>query len=323
MNLRHGATRVLVLVVVVSMPLLGLSGIASAKSTVGSPAWCAAHPKKALHTVGCSTYTGKSGGTDPPAMTVQVDPTPLIETATSAIAAVIQVETSASFAGDSVNISSSQLSATCSGGVYFYTLQGTTGNAFTPVPTTIAPILDDDGNVTVTVSGVDCAPGDDVIEADLTVAPYYTALGTLEASAPITTTAGVTGYPQTSGIITTGEVETGDTPTSGDSDVYAIFYVEDNPVYAEQTVEISSAQLEGRCVTGWSWASFDAPPVTGIGVNKLPPETSVLDDDGNAIFAFFGSSCAAGPSQVIADVMAGSHDTFTTVFNIVAPAPTI
>ena len=323
MNLRHGATRVLALVVVVSMPLLGLSGIASAKSVKGSAAWCTAHPKKALHTVGCSTYTGKSGGTDPPNKTVQVDPTPLIETAGSDIAAVIQVETSASFAGDSVSISSSQLSATCAPPVVFFTLQGTTGNAVTYVATTISTVLDDDGNATVLVAADDCAPGDDVIEADLTVAPYYTALGTLEASPPVTTTAGVTGYPQTSGIITTGEVETGDTPTSGDSDVYAIFYVEDNPVYAEQTAEISSAQLEGRCVTGWTWASFDAPMVTGVGVNTLGPETSVLDDDGNAVFAFFGSSCAAGPSEVIADVLAGSHDTFPTSFNIVAPAPTI
>jgi hypothetical protein len=48
-----------------------------------------------------------------------------------------------------------------------------------------------------------------------------------------------------------------------------------------------------------------------------------LDDDGNAVFIFFGASCAAGPSEVIVDVKAGTHPTYTTSFNIVAPQPTI
>jgi hypothetical protein len=92
--------------------------------------------------------------------------------------------------------------------------------------------------------------------------------------------------------------------------------VETDPVYAEQQVEISSAQLEARCGAGWGWESF-------TGVNAGPLATTVLDDDGNAVFAFFGASCAAGPSQVIADVLAGTHQTYTTTFNINAPTPTI
>jgi hypothetical protein len=122
----------------------------------------------------------------------------------------------------------------------------------------------------------------------------------------------VAGFPQTSGIVTTGQVETGDSATSGDSDVLAVFYVEDNPVYAEQPVEINSDQLIDRCAS----ASFSQPVFGGGG-----PAT--LDDDGNAIFLFFGSSCAAGSSEVIADVEAGTHDTFTNTFNIVAPQPTL
>ncbi|HVC71339.1 MAG TPA: hypothetical protein VNC61_13875 [Acidimicrobiales bacterium] len=50
---------------------------------------------------------------------------------------------------------------------------------------------------------------------------------------------------------------------------------------------------------------------------------STLDDDGNAVLVFFGSSCAAGPSAVIADVMAGTHPTCTTTFTVLPPAPTI
>jgi len=36
----------------------------------------------------------------------------------------------------------------------------------------------------------------------------------------------------------------GDTKASGDSDVYAVFYVEGDPVWAEQEAEISDPQLE-------------------------------------------------------------------------------
>jgi hypothetical protein len=154
------------------------------------------------------------------------------------------------------------------------------------------------------------------------VAPYDTALATLVANPPVVTAAGVFGFPTSSGTVTTGEVETGDTLASGDSDVYAVFYVETSPVYAEQPVEISSAQLEGRCGGGWAWGSSD-DRIFGQGVNVNQPEQSVLDDDGNAVFDFFGASCAAGSSAVIADVEAGAHPTYTTTFSVVAPQPTI
>jgi hypothetical protein len=48
-----------------------------------------------------------------------------------------------------------------------------------------------------------------------------------------------------------------------------------------------------------------------------------LDNDGNAVFVFLGSSCAAGSSLVTADIEAGIHSTYTTSFNIVPPEPTI
>ena len=188
----------------------------------------------------------------------------------------------------------------------------------------ITAVLDDDGNATVDVAGLDCAPGTDVIEADLEQAPYLTALTTLTATPPAVSTPGVTGYPNP-------EVETGDTTTgingpSGNSDVYAIFYVEDNPVYAEQDVEIGSAQLEARCGEGWEWISGNfGTDVGGPGgmANTGPEATTTLDDDGNAVFAFKGISCAAGDSEVIADVEAGTHDTFYTTYTITAPEPTI
>ena len=242
---------------------------------------------------------------NPSPITVQIDPNPLVETGSSDVAAVIQVETSPSFSGDLVNISSSQLQAACGGAIGFLNnnVAGTDNVQVT---------LDNDGNATVVVSGTDCAPGPSVVGADLVIAPFLTALTTLVARPPVVTPPGVTGYPTTSGTVTTGEVETGDTVASGDSDVYAVFYVETDPIYAEQPVEISSAQLQARCLRTSTFSSVLN------GTNQ-----SILDNDGNAVFVFFGRSCAAGSSQVIADVLAGTHQTYTTTFNINPPQPTI
>ena len=333
MNIRRGFVRITALTVVLAMPLLGMSGIASAKGTKAAAPKCVKHPKsaKCQNSGGGSPSGGGTGG--PPAqITVKVSPNPLVETGQSEIHAVIEVETLPSFAGDTVLIDSSQLIASCNGGVTFENMQGvTTPGQFHIVNNRIEAVLDDDGNATVVVDALDCAPGTSVVEADLEVAPFLTALTTLVALPPTVTPEGLTGFPQISGVAQ--EVETGDTSTSGDSNVYAVFYVETNPVYAEQTVEISSSQLEGRCILGWRWEAGNLngvglgvgvnSPVDGVGVNLRPHASTVLDDDGNAVFVFKGTSCASGPSQVIADVMAGTHQTYVTTFTVNPPAPTI
>jgi hypothetical protein len=300
------------LAVMVSMPLVAMSGVASAAKK-GTPKWCAKHPALAVSVASCSNASSGSGTGapgDPPLITVQIDPTPLVETGSSEIIGTVQVETSASFAGDAVDISSSQLGASCAG-FAFLSLQNTEAP-------NVSVILDDDGNVTVAVIGFDCAPGSDVIEADLELAPFYTALGTLVASPPVVTPTGVFAYPQTSGTVTTGEVETGDTTASGDSDVYAVFDVEADPVYAEQTVQISSTQLVARC------GGAPAPVwISNQGSSSGPTATATIDDDGNATFAFSGTSCAPGPSLVTTVVEAGIHSPAATTFTIVAPTPTI
>jgi hypothetical protein len=317
MDIRHGSLRIVALAVVVTLPLLGVSGVASAK--VKAAKGChKTHTCKSGGGAGTGG-TGGTGGTSSP-ITVQVDPNPLVETNQSLVLGVIQVETSPSFAGDPVVISSSQLEAACGGEVFFDDLEGPGG----PVTAgqfgldSITVTLDDDGNATTDVIGEPCAPGTSVVEASLAVAPYYTALSTLVTLPPQVTTPGVFGYPTTSGTVTTGEVETGDTTASGNSDVIAIFYVETNPVYAEQDVEIGSEQLESRCGGGWGWFAGD-----GAFQPSAPTVSFPLDDDGNAVFEFVGVSCAAGPSTVIADVGAGTHTTYTTTYTIVAPQPTI
>jgi len=305
MNVRHSRlARLVALTVVVSMPLLGMAGIASAKAAGPN---CKLHPNRAA----CKAGGGGTGSGDP-SIIVTVAPNPLIETGSSEIHAVVQVETSPAFAGDPVFIYSQQLINSCSTVLYYSSASGTIseelGNSATVV-------LDDDGNATVELAGYNCAPGSSVFEADLVKAPYYTATTTLVANPPVPTAAGVTGYPNP-------EVETGDTNggpngPSGNSDVYAVFYVEDNPVYAESQVEISSAQLQNRCGQGSEWSHGNGSAEAPYGA------TTLLDDDGNAVFIFEGASCAAGPSTVIADVNAGTHDTFTTVYTISPPTPTI
>ena len=325
MNVRHSRlARLVTLTVVAAMPLLGMAGIASAKT----------HHH---HHGGSGGSTGGGTGGAAPLITVTVDPNPLVETGQSEIWGVVQVETSPSFAGDKVNIDSSQLQASCQTLTFeSFALApnlGLPNFGVVTSPNRIDAVLDNDGNATVFVDGLDCAPGTSVIEADLEVAPFYTALTTLVANPPVVTPEGVTGFPQTGGVAQ--EVETGDTSTSGDSDVYAVFYVETNPVYAEQQVEIGSAQLEGRCLRGWGWRAGNQG---GAGVNTVTPNPSIisaggvnagpkvntfLDDDGNAVFVFGGVSCAAGTSEVIADVLAGTHQTYVSEFTVLPPAPTI
>ena len=266
------------------------------------------------------TASAKVKVTPAPASTcglaVTVTPNPLVETGQSEVHAIVQVEACPSFAGDPVFIASSQLESACAGLVTFEDLQGGTTAMPNSNPDYIEAFLDDDGNATVVMNGTDCAPGSSVVEASLLVAPYLTSLTTLQANPPVTTPAGVTGTPNP-------EVETGDSSTSGDSDVYAVFYVETDPVYAEQYVTIHAPELEARCGTGWRWeAGNGGTAVNGTGVNPGPFATTTLDDDGNAVFVFEGSSCAAGPSEVTAEILAGTHATYTVSYTISPPTVT-
>ncbi len=318
MNVRHSPlARLVALTVVVSMPLLGMAGVASAK--VGGPHFCATHKtaKKCAGSGGGPTGGGSGGGSAD--IQATVSPNPVVETGQSEIHAVVQVETLPAFAGDDVTIDSQQLVDSC-GKVQFETARFGIPPQFGPAPISVA--LDDDGNATVIVDAWNCPPGTSVIDASLEKAPYLTAIAELVANPPVVTAAGLTGYPN-------NEVETGDTTgndPSGNSDVYAVFYVEDNPVYAEQRVQVSSAQLEARCGDGWWWEAENSGTTVGSltgGVNTGGAPITTLDDDGNAVFVFKGASCAAGDSVVTADVIGGTNDTFTFTYTIMPPVPTI
>ncbi len=311
MNVRHSRlTRLIALTVVVSMPVLGLAGVASAAAK-GSPAWCAKHPGAAGKKAGCATKTGGGGTGGPPPVTeiqVTVDPNPVIETGVSEIHAIIQVEAQPAFAGDPVFIYSQQLVNSCAtGSVEFRENEGSSLSVEQGESATVN--LDNDGNATVEVDASECAPGPSLVEADLVNAPYYTATTTLQANPPNVTTPGLTAFPNP-------EVEVGDGTTTG-SNVYAVFYFEDNPVYAETPVEISSAQLQNRCLTAHTWSAGNG------GSGDATGGTTTLDNDGNAVFIFEGVSCAPGPSTVVADLVGGTHDTYPVTFTINSPTPTV
>jgi hypothetical protein len=317
MNVRQSRlARLVALTVVVSMPLVGMAGIASAAKVKATSKVCAKHPNRAMCAAGGGGATGGTGGT-PPNIIVSVSPDPVQEVGASEIDVVVQVEALAIFANQKVDISSQQLFLDCLSLTWRSSADGNPSDFIGNGAGVTGVILDNDGNATVELQGENCAPGANLVEADLEAAPYTTATATLTAAPP-----GVTKYPTITGS-PNPEVETGDNaPGNAESQVYANFLIEENPVYAEQIVDVTSAQLTNRCEPGKTlWSS--SPGVGGGGtlIGNIGV-TAVLDNDGNADVTFEGISCAAGTSLVDAELVGGTHDTFTNNYLIKPPAVT-
>jgi hypothetical protein len=317
MNVRHSRlARLVALTVVVAMPLVGMAGIASASKVKAAPN-CAKHQHRAACKAGGGGgATGGTGGT-PPNIIVSVSPDPVQEVGASEINVVVQVEALAIFANQKVDISSQQLFLDCLSLTWRSSASGTTSAVIGTGAGVTGVILDNDGNATVELQGEDCAPGANLVEADLGAAPYTTTTATLTASPP-----GVTAFPTITGA-PNPEVETGDNgPGNSESQVYANFLIEENPVYAEQIVDVTSAQLTNRCLLGSTLWTSTAGVGGGGATIGATGVTAVLDNDGNADVTFEGISCASGPSLVDAELVGGTHDTFTTTYIIKPPAVT-
>ena len=320
MNVRHSRlARLVALTVVGAMPLVGMAGVASAAKVKASPKACIKHPLKA----GCAKGNsgggagGATGGATPPNIIVSVSPNPVQEVGQSEIDVIIQVETLPIFANQTVDISSQQLFLSCLSLSWKSSALNTPSHVIGITAGITGVILDNDGNATVELQGMDCAPGPSLIEADLAGAPYTTATATLTATPP-----GVTVFPTITGA-PNPEVETGDgAPANSESQVYADFLIEENPVYAEQIVDVTSAQLTNRCEFGKTlWSSTPGVGGGGTLIGNIGV-TAVLDNDGNAVVTFEGISCAAGTSLVDGELVGGTHDTFTNNYLIKPPAVT-
>jgi hypothetical protein len=256
-----------------------------------------------------------------PNIIVTASPNPVVETSTSVVNAVIQVEANPRFAGDAVTVSSTQLSSRCPGIIapFFFTESdplGTTGPAITLT-------LDNDGNAMATVAGFNCAPGSALIDASLDAPPFATATTKLVMLPPQVTAPGLHVFPNP-------EVEVGDggpaapgAVVNAPSEAEFMFYVETNPVYAEQSASITSDQFTERCGAGGFWS---APTATTFPTWTAPAngliQAGTIDNDGNVVFEAVGASCAAGKSTVIAEI-GGGGPTYSAQATILPPAVTV
>ncbi|MBV8941998.1 MAG: hypothetical protein JO240_09720 [Solirubrobacterales bacterium] len=103
------------------------------------------------------------------------------------------------------------------------------------------------------------------------------------------------------------------------SSVADVITVECEPVYAEQTVTISSDELSSRCHGTLGWYIGTAPFFRFSG----PSVDVVLDNDGNAtVVAFGGPSCAAGRSIVSAHLDVAPFATANATYKVIAPRDT-
>jgi hypothetical protein len=223
----------------------------------------------------------------------------------SSVAFVITVGCDPAYSGQAVEIRTPQLSNACQGQLMWYSATTTlaAGNG-----DTFDIRLDDDGNATaVVLGGPSCAASRDLMEADLTVAPFTTATTQVQIAAPVTTGQGVFALPAS-------QVEDATT-----SSVATVFYVEFPSVYAEHEVQISDAELYDSCAGHITWAF---PNSTSLEYGKAV--TTTLDDNGNAfVVALAGPSCASARTRVEADLTGPPYTTLTTQFTVLSPRVTV
>ena len=157
MSIRHSRlARLVALTVVVSMPLVGMAGVASASKVKAGPN-CVKHPHRAKCKAGGGGGTGGTGGATPPNIIVGVAPDPVQEVGTSEIDAVIQVEALDIFANQTVDISSQQLYLDCLSLTWRSSAAGVTSAVIGTGAEVDGVTLDNDGNATVEIQGEDCA----------------------------------------------------------------------------------------------------------------------------------------------------------------------
>jgi hypothetical protein len=265
----------------------GLATPATAASV--APAALAGH-RKPTCAVNASPYKFFEAGLSPQA---------------SSVAFIITVECVPTFSEQAVEIHTPQLSNACQGQLMWYsaTTTATSGNG-----DTFYVRLDDDGNATaIVLGGPSCAASSDLIEADLTVAPYTTATTQVRIALPVSTQPGVRAFPAS-------QVEDATT-----SSVATVFYVEFPSVYAGHEVQISDAELYDRCAGNIAWIF---PNSTSLKYGKSV--TTTLDDNGNAfVVALAGPSCASGSTLVQADLTGPPYTTVTTKFTVLSPRVTV
>jgi hypothetical protein len=222
---------------------------------------------------------------------------------------IVQVNTSAIYAGDTVTVMSPDLTTACQS-LDVESLQGGTPSAPTVGVNELPVVLDSDGNATVVLRGIGCVAGTYTVESSIDSLGVH-ASSTVSVNPPAIT------FPYRFGGSSASEVETGNTPASGHSDVAVAFVLSTSPAYAGDVATITSSGLAGHCKGGIHWESNgQLLPTT-----KAKSAAARIDDDGNVEFVFQGASCAAGKNTVSMVVATGSSRVkYSTHFSVVAPA---
>jgi len=106
------------------------------------------------------------------------------------------------------------------------------------------------------------------------------------------------------------------------SDVATIVQVEFPPVFAEEPVNVNSAEFFSRCHNLPKTEAIIMVDGHPLVVHSLEEGTLTLDNDGNAFAVLIGnSSCAAGTSMIEASLENAPYTTYTTEFTIEPPQP--
>jgi hypothetical protein len=250
------------------------------------------------------------GNAPPPTCIVKAKPYSFTEqgegVTSSSVAFIVVVECQPVYGEDTVEINAHQLSSACHG-----TLSWTNP----AVPGVLVPgesfdvTLDNDGNANAVVwGGPSCAASRDLITADLTSPPYYTAKTHVVIKPPADTPPGLYVHPNR-----LVEDET-------TSSVAAIFYAEFPSYNSGQTVQFSDDQLYNRCHGNISWYGSDET-LLSVGTKSV---LTTLDNNGNAfVIAVAGPSCAAGSTLGEVELESAPYTTYTHGFRVLSPRPTV
>ena len=149
-----------------------------------------------LATPAMAANAAPAGG-QAPTCVVNASPNDFIESGLgsehSSVAFVITVECQPTFSEQYVEIHTPQLFNACQGQLRWYNAATT---AVVAGSENLEVQLDDDGNATaIVLGGPSCAASWDLIEADLTVAPYTTATTQVQIAPPVSTRPGVFALP--------------------------------------------------------------------------------------------------------------------------------
>ena len=184
-TIHRSFVRITALTVVVSLPLMGMAGIASA-AKVKATAACPKHPHKKACTAGGGGATGGSGTAAH--IIVSVSPDPVQESG------LLRDRRHRPGLGpgrlrqpDGEHLEPAALPRLPHPQLALERRRHPVGHIGWHTAGVTGVTLDNDGNATVELQGENCAPGPNLVEADLAKSPYTTATATLTALPPETT----------------------------------------------------------------------------------------------------------------------------------------